>query len=452
MKIQHIILSAVCAGTVLVGMNACQRDVEATATEINSFDLMQDRILTPNCANSGCHASAQDGSFKQHGLILTKAESYANLVNIDPKNTNAISDKLKRVTPFYALSSLLYHKLSFDGSTHHSGKSYGSPMPLGRPALYKGQIEFIRRWIDAGAPLKGNVVDTTLLADRTPSYVEKFEPLAKPAVGEGLQMVLSQFDVVPNFERELFKRQAVGNTTDLYVNRVSIRMRAGSHHFILYSFRDLTSIFMPPFNQVRDIRNPDGTNNILTIASMSNHVFWVGSQTSSHDYTFPEGTALILPANSSFDLNSHYVNKSATTIPGEVYTNLYTIAKDKVKNVVNVLDLGNTSLDIPAGKKVVLTKDFIFDTQRTIISLTSHTHKLGEKFVIKIKGGTRNGEIVYETTDWEHPTIKNFDTPIVLKKGEGLTSEITYNNTSAKNVKFGLTSEDEMGIIFGYYY
>jgi hypothetical protein len=46
----------------------------------------------------------------------------------------------------------------------------------------------------------------------------------------------------------------------------------------------------------------------------------------------------------------------------------------------------------------------------------------------------------------------NYATPIVLQTGEGLTSEITYNNTKSVTVYFGLTSEDEMGIIFGYYY
>jgi hypothetical protein len=39
-----------------------------------------------------------------------------------------------------------------------------------------------------------------------------------------------------------------------------------------------------------------------------------------------------------------------------------------------------------------------------------------------------------------------------LKKGEGLTSVVTYNNTSSQKLAFGLTSDDEMNIIFGYYY
>jgi hypothetical protein len=72
--------------------------------------------------------------------------------------------------------------------------------------------------------------------------------------------------------------------------------------------------------------------------------------------------------------------------------------------------------------------------------------------VIKIFGGPRNGEIIYTNTDWEHPLVKSFPTPIVLQPGEGLTSEVTYYNTSSVAVGFGLTSQDEMNIIFGYYY
>jgi hypothetical protein len=59
--------------------------------------------------------------------------------------------------------------------------------------------------------------------------------------------------------------------------------------------------------------------------------------------------------------------------------------------------------------------------------------------------------VIYTSTDWHHPQVINYSTPIVLNAGEGLTSEITYNNVKDVAIKFGLTSEDEMGIIFGYY-
>ena len=120
--------------------------------------------------------------------------------------------------------------------------------------------------------------------------------------------------------------------------------------------------------------------------------------------------------------------------------------------MLKVLDFGNNSLNIPANKKTVLTKDFVFDKNVKVVTLFSHTHKLGEKFEILIKGGARNGEVVYTSTNWEHPEKTDYSPNISLKKGEGLTSRITYNNITGKAVNFGLTTEDEMGIIFGYYY
>jgi hypothetical protein len=88
----------------------------------------------------------------------------------------------------------------------------------------------------------------------------------------------------------------------------------------------------------------------------------------------------------------------------------------------------------------------------TIITLTSHMHEHGTRFVVRLAGGARDGQVVYDNTDWAHPLVRTFDAPLVLKKGEALVSEVTYHNTTDRVIRFGLTSEDEMGIVFGYYY
>jgi len=437
------------AGSFLFLAGCKEQEKEVVVSELSSYDLIQDRIFTNSCATAGCHSSEQDNGFKQHGLVLTKGKSYVNLINILSQQPEAKSEGMRRVKPFNSNESLLFHKLNWDAS-HHGGKQYGLPMPLGGTPLSVGQIEFVRRWVEAGAPQKGSVVDTTLLNDKTPSYIAIFDGLKAPAAGEGYQMKLGPFTVSPNFEREMFSRQMVGNSEDQYVSRVQVLMRPGSHHFILYGFNNKNTL--PPLNATRDIRNPDGTTNFLTLLSMQNHVFWAGTQTQVHDYSLPEGAALLLPAGASFDMNSHYVNKTAQPATGEVHVNLHTLPKNKVKHVVIALNLANESFSLPPGKTTVATKTFIFKKPTTVLMLTSHTHKLGQKFIIKIKGGSRDGEVVYESIDWEHPLIKNFPTPIQLQVGEGLTSEITYNNTTSKTIRFGLLSEDEMGIIFGYFY
>jgi hypothetical protein len=438
--------------TVAVALNAlsCQKaDTDVAEPDgVSSFNLIQEKILTPSCATAGCHASEKDPGFAQHGLVLAEGRAYQNLVGVDPKNSAAKTDGLKRVKAYASLESLLYHKVTVTAS-HHSGRQYGNPMPLGGLPLSDGQVEFIRRWIDAGAPKTGIIADEKLL-EAVPVNALSYEPLAAPTAGTGIQMRISPFDIRPNFERELFTHKAVGNAQDMYVNRFEIKMRSGSHHFVAYDFRNKN--LLPNLNDIRDLRNSDNSLNLLTTVSMANHVYLVGAQAQYTNYTFPEGVALLIPAGASLDLNSHYVNRTDSIMKGEAQLNLYTVDRSKVQRVVKPLDLGNLNLVIPAQSRVTLTKSFLFDKPCKVLTLTSHMHKLGEKFVIRIKGGARDGEIVYTSTDWAHPDIVTFPVAISLQKGEGLTSEITYNNTTSKGVRFGLTSEDEMGIIFGYYY
>jgi hypothetical protein len=172
----------------------------------------------------------------------------------------------------------------------------------------------------------------------------------------------------------------------------------------------------------------------------------------NNDFTLPPGVALKIDPATPLDLNAHYFNKTAFTLKGENYINFYTIPAGTVQYIAKTLDLNNLEISIPAGQRKTISKTFTFNQLTRVVLLTSHFHKLGEKFVIKIAGGPRDGEIVYTNTDWEHPAFTSYATPIVLQAGEGLTSEVTYFNNTSKTVNFGLTSEDEMNIIFGYYY
>jgi len=419
----------------------------------SSFDLLQDKLLTPSCASSGCHLSNKDASFPQHGLVLTKGTSYANLVGVASVNSVALKNSVLRVRKFASGESLFYHKLNWDLS-HHGLLNYGAPMPLGGKPLSKGVLTFVQKWIDAGAPLTGSVADASLLDDTTPSYVEdaNFAPLASPVEEgkTGIQLKVDRFVIPPNFERELFIRRPLTNSAPIYVSRIKLKSRANSHHMVLYDFRSKSTL--PALDDVRDLRNLDNSLNIATVIQMSNHIFLGGGTDPNSDYTFPAGIALQLPTNASIDLNPHYFNKTTGNLYGENYVNLYTVPADQVKKVVQMIDFNVTSFNLPANQTTTITRDFKFDKPVAIVSLTSHYHARGKLFQIKIKGGARDGEVIYENTDWAHPKVINYDTPILLQAGEGLTSVATYVNDTAKNIGFGLTSEDEMDIIFGYYY
>ncbi|MSR07723.1 MAG: hypothetical protein EXR93_11760 [Gemmatimonadetes bacterium] len=431
----------------LAVLGACGGDAMAPSGLSTSFGRIQAQILAPTCIT--CH-TAGNAFATQSGLQLDPAGAYQNLVSVAPTSATARADGLLRVKPFRADSSLLYYKLRWEAQYHV--RDYGNLMPLGGKSLSVGQIEFIRRWIAGGASRSADDIDTTLLGDATPPALEPFAPLAPPPAGQGFQLKIDSFAVGAQFEREFFVYRALGNPRSLFVSRIVARMRPGSHHFAIYTLAGAPAPVIPGFDVVRDIRNRDGSLNLVNMAPMAYHVFLGGAMAQSSDYQFPAGVALRVPPNTALDLNPHYVNQTVTEFPGEAYANFYTVDSAQVQRVARTLNLANTSITLPPRQRTTVTRTFTMNTRTTVFMLTSHMHYHGEKFVIQIAGGPRNGEVVYESRDWAHPAMLTLDQPLTLDVGQGLTSVVTYNNTTGLAITFGLTSEDEMGIIFGYAY
>ena len=434
-------------GLILAGTVACGGGERAPtdATVSSSFARVQAQVFTPSCSFSACHAP---GNTSNSGLVLTGAGVYNALVNAPATQAVARADGLRRVVPGKPDSSLLWHKVSGFISNHHA-HDWGAPMPYAGQSLTAGQIEFIRQWIAGGASATTDNVSPGLLSGTVapPSYA----PLVVPA--SGYQVRMTPFSIKASTEREVFLYAPVGNAQESWVNRIQTNMRTGSHHFVIYTFAANTpSLVIPQPGAIRDIKNADGTYQILTLAAMGYHVFFAGSQASSSDYTFPPGVAMRVPVGTMLDVNSHYVNSTTSEINGEAEANLYTVPAAQVQFEAQALNLANTDLTLPAGRDTTIKKTFRFTKLTRVVMLTSHMHKRGTRFVVRISGGARNGEIVYQNEAWDHPGILTFSVPLVLQAGEGLTSEVTYHGDPSKVVRFGLTSDDEMDIIFGYWY
>lgn len=423
----------------------------AAAADDGTFTRIQRTILTPSCA--GCHTSGTPGA-RQSQLVLTADSAYQQLVGTPSAHQVARADGLQRVRPFRADSSLLFHKVAWVPG-HHS-RDYGLLMPSGTTqGLTAGQLEYVRRWIEAGAPRTGHVVDTTVLLDAR-LQTATFSPLAPPSGTVGLQLKVDSFAVAPASERELFVYRRVKNPTDLYITRIESRMRPGSHHLLVYQFDETKTSFpcnlRPPADAVRDIRNTDGSMNIINMLPMACHVFFAGAMTPEFDYRFPPGVALKLPANSAVDFNVHYVNRSPVNLPGEAFANFYTVDRSQVTTVARSLNLANTNFVLPPKQRTTIRTVFPMSTRTTVLGLTSHMHALGERFEIRVRRANGTETTVYTNTDWEHPAFVNFDTPLVLQVGDALVSVVTWNNVLDRSVGFGLLSTDEMDIIFGYAY
>ena len=111
-------------------MESCTKNtnqvIEGGTSAKDTWTIIQDNILTPSCATSGCHASTSDANYVQHNLLLSSTNAYDNLINIISKNAAAKTAGLLRVKPGDYISSLLYQKIDCQATTQ-----YGALMPLG---------------------------------------------------------------------------------------------------------------------------------------------------------------------------------------------------------------------------------------------------------------------------------------------------------------------------------
>jgi hypothetical protein len=175
--------------------SSCKKSNSSDATVKDTWAIINENILTPSCATSGCHAATTDATYLQHNLVLTANVAYENLVNVASKNTNANTDGLARVKPGDFVKSLLYYKV--DCASGYGTTNYGAKMPLGSGSLSAGKIEFIKQWIIKGAPKTGSVVDEAVLKNET-ICVQPFVPLDPPTAAEGFQLKIDPFSVLSN--------------------------------------------------------------------------------------------------------------------------------------------------------------------------------------------------------------------------------------------------------------
>jgi Copper type II ascorbate-dependent monooxygenase, C-terminal domain len=274
-----------------------------------------------------------------------------------------------------------------------------------------------------------------------------FTPLAKPAAGKGYQIHIAPFPVQANYEREFYVRKDLGNTEEVYVTGFEMKARPGTHHMIAYSFAK--DDVLPPVNTMYDQNMPNNKLALRSGKSTGGALF----QSPAADYKFnlPDGFAVRMAPNTPLLMNSHYFNSTSKTRFGEIYANFYTKPKDQVNQILDVEYYSpETEWSLPPNQKTTLTTDYIMKKETVIPMMLSHYHKRGEKFEVRIKGGARNGELIYTSGDYEAPLLKTFSPALVLKVGEGLTTNVTYNNTSNRTLTFGVTSEDEMNILIAF--
>jgi len=440
-----------------------------------TFDNIAQFILTGSCATGTCHV----GAIPPGDLNLEPANAHAELVNVVPFTASAATAGKKLVDPGNPDNSFLMDKLCgpdpgdpdprpavcANHDLQIGSAADGDPMPPPTGGLSEAKMNLIHAWIAAGAPATGWVPDTHC---GVPSDVfVPIDPLPPPPA-PGFQLELPAFDLAPGQEIEGCMWVQVPVTSDLDVGAFEIAMNEGSHHFILHRWIDDGNPMTPP--------PPLNVWNPTDIGCNSGGFYSENISGSQDPYqldAYPDGLARTIHPGDIIGLNSHYINTLNVPIQGRVFANFFEYTGTEPHHTAKTLfaidaNAANTGIGLFGPGIAPFTTGVTpgnwvnpENPGACIVALTSHMHRRGTRFIEEYPVGTQ----IYENTDWDHPYILTFPTPLWVPQNGTIHYECTHDNgfTNPADVYrnqnglaaplyFGFSANQEMCIMPGLYF
>jgi hypothetical protein len=454
---------------------------EFCPTYESTFEAIQATVFEQSgCASSQCHSSETLAG----GLDLTADLAYNNLIDVP-----ALSSQDLLIDPRNPHSSYLYQKLAAK-TEPGSFAIAGSPMPAGGPGISTGQLEAIRLWIEAGAPETGSVGDTLgrgedelerLLGVCLPEpQAVKVRALAKPAADEGVQFKMPPHEIRAEHERELcfavyedFREQipaehqdATGNL--LYYKADEQRSDPYTHHNVLmYAGVPLADIHDESFGEWTcaggefdsEVCEPTDTASCGSAGQCRSEIKdsiacqgygpasgRVGANDEVNRFSVraapdQDGFYEEMPSHGIFFWNSHSFNLTTEDVMHNVWHNVYfsddrRFKSERVTNSTHIFAGAGTQ---PFTRKEVC-REHVFDQGDALLSVSSHTHKRGEKFTIAFKGGEESP--FYINTNYDEPLLLPFNPPWEFNSADPDDRTLVYCGVYNN----GLNPDDSMNL------
>ena len=141
---------------------------------------------------------------------------------------------------------------------------------------------------------------------------------------------------------------------------------------------------------------------------------------------------------------------------GEVYINFFFAEPGEITTIARPIfdSIGNIS--VPPNVTRTINSRWSVSRETHVYMLSSHMHRHGIEYGANLNQAGLDPRRVYFSRNWDDPVNQIFDPPMVLQPGDSLSHWAThsYNDPPSPNspaLGWGLTSEDEMAILLGYY-
>lgn len=198
---------------------------------------------------------------------------------------------------------------------------------------------------------------------------------------------------------------------------------------------------------------PVGTHHTLLAkgdASLTSGTFIYASGVGTPELAFPPGVAMKLDAGQILGLQLHIYNNSDATLTGTSGIEVQTVDPATVEHDVDLFLPGPKDLSIAPGVGTAHGTCTVTMPQ-TVFAVFPHMHQYGTHLKTTLTVGGVPHVLYDDAYSFEHQKIVPFE-PITLAAGDTITTDCTWNNTSANTLTYGESSDTEMcySILFRY--
>ena len=186
------------------------------------------------------------------------------------------------------------------------------------------------------------------------------------------------------------------------------------------------------------------------------------TQTSAEEQRFLPNAALRIPPRSRIIAYAHLLNTTSTAATTEMRVDLQTLPAEQIDTRLLPFRLDYTDLKIPAQSQarfggscnIAATHEASVGTpfELKLHWALPHYHALGDHFSLRLAGGDRDGELLFELDGvYGEPLGYGFDEPfdVAAAGAHGLSFTCGYTNPTDTEVGYGI-GDQEMCVMLGF--
>ena len=168
-----------------------------------------------------------------------------------------------------------------------------------------------------------------------------------------------------------------------------------------------------------------------------------GAANGTAELEAPAGSGHVLPKGTQLLIQLHLLNAATTDVKTKVSIKMREAATDTVKPI-GLHAFGTNDITLPPSQTGSVTNDCTVDKDLDIFAWLPHMHKMGKSLSLLVGPDKDHLEEVYHLDPWNFDDQRVYSKELHIPKGSLTRVTCNYDNPSAKEVKFGESSNDEM--------